>query len=188
MAKNGAKRRLCVDYSPTINSITLEDAYPSPLIGEMVNKLAQYQRFSKFDLKAAYNQVVIPEEDVPKTAFQANNQLFEFTRIPFGLKNAVSAFQRIMDDIIREENLKDTYVYLDDVTIGGMSQNQHDFNVQRFEEVCKSRRLTLNNEKTIRNVSEIEVLGYRVGNMLIRPGLNKLERLINCKQIGRAHV
>ena len=91
VAKGGSKWRLCIDYSKTINKSTVEDAYPFPLISEIVNKLAQYRKFSKFDLQAAYNQVVLPEEDVPKTAFQANNKFFEFTRIPFGLKNAVSA-------------------------------------------------------------------------------------------------
>ena len=132
IVKTGPKPRICIDYSTTINKITKVAAYPSPMIEEIVNKLAQYRKFSKFDLKAAYNQVAIPEKDIAKTAFQANQQKFEYTRIPFGLTNAVAAFQRIMDDIIREENLKDTYVYLDDVTIGGRDQIQHDLNVQRL--------------------------------------------------------
>ena len=91
IAKTGSKQRLCIDYSTTINRVTKEDGYPFPLIEEMVNKLARYKRFSKFDLKAAYNQVAIPEVDIPKTAFWANQRQFEYTRIPFGLRNAVSA-------------------------------------------------------------------------------------------------
>ena len=157
--------QLCVDFSRTVNKLTAEDAYPFPLINEIINKLAKYKKFTKFDLKSAYNQVILPAEDVSKTAFQANYGHYEFLRIPFGLKNAVSAFQRIMTDIIKEEGLMDTYVYLDDITIGGMDQEQHDGNVHRFESVCKQRRLTLNNEKTVRNVSEINILGFRILNM-----------------------
>ena len=173
----GSKHRMCIDYSTTINRVTKEDGYPFPLIEEIVNRLARYRRFSKFDLKAAYNQVAIPEADIPKTAFWANQRQFEYTRIPFGLRNAVSAFQRIMDNIIREEGLTDTFVYLDDVTIGGEDQAQHDLNVKHFEYVCKTRNLTLNNKKTIRNVAEVDILGYRVGNKIIRPGPEKLKRL-----------
>ena len=83
-----------------------------------------------------------------------------------------------MTDIIKEEGLKDTYVYLDGITIGGMDQDQHDQNVQRFESVCKQRRLTLNNEKTVRNVSEINILGYWIGNMQISPDPEKLQTLL----------
>ena len=81
-------------------------------------------------------------------------------------------------------SLEDTYVYLDDITIGGMDQEQHDRNVQRFESVCKQRRLTLNNEKTVRNVSEINILGYRIGNMQISPDPEKLQTLLNLRPPG----
>lgn len=184
LAKRGPKWRLCVDFSRTINKLSAEEAFPFPLINEIINKLAQYKRFTKFDLKSAYNQVILPAEDVPKTAFQANYGFFEFLRIRFRLKNAVLAFQRIMTDIIKEEDLKDTYVYLDDIMIGGMDQNQHDLNVQHFESVCKKRKLTLNNEKTVRNVSEISILGYRIGNMQISPDPEKLQTLLNLKPPG----
>ena len=128
--------------------------------------------------------MALPAADISKTAFEANFELFEFLRIPFGLKNAVSAFQRIMTDIIEEEGLIDTFVYLDDITIGGMDQEQHDRNVQRFESVCKQRRLTLNNEKSVRNVSEINILCYRIGNMQICPDPEKLQTLLNSKPPG----
>ena len=41
-------------------------------------------------------------------------------------------FQRVIDDIVMKEGLKDTYPYLDNATIGGTSQEEHDTNVQRF--------------------------------------------------------
>ena len=54
--------------------------------------------------------------------------LFQFKRIPFGVTNGVSCFQRIIDSIIAEENIKDTFAYLDNVTICGNSQDEHDQN------------------------------------------------------------
>ena len=71
----------------------------------MVNEISKYKYYSTFDLKAAYHQVPIREADRKFTAFQSGNKLYEFTRIPFGITNGVSAFQRIMDKIIDDEKL-----------------------------------------------------------------------------------
>lgn len=72
---NSHRKRLCVDYSQTINQYTKLDAYPLPKIDEMVNNLAQYKVFSTFDLKSAYYQVPIQESDRKFTGFEANGRL-----------------------------------------------------------------------------------------------------------------
>ena len=72
------------------------ESFPFPDMQELLDKAAQNTVFSKIDLKSAYHQVPIKEEDRPFTAFEACGQLFEFTKLPFGLTNAVSVFQREM--------------------------------------------------------------------------------------------
>ena len=54
-----------------------------------------------------------------------------------------------MDGIVEKENLKDTYVYLDNVTIAGLTKEEHDKNVEKFLEVSKQKNLTLNESKTV---------------------------------------
>lgn len=171
------KRRLCVDYSQTINLYTLLDAYPLPRIEDLVNNLAAYKVFSTFDLKSAYHQVEIQEVDKPYTAFEAVGRLWEFNRIPFGVTNGVPKFQRIIDQIVDEDGLKDTYPYLDNVTVGGRDQHEHDENVKRFLDAISKRNLTLNEEKTVASVSEINILGYCVGNCIVKPDSERLRPL-----------
>ena len=87
------KKRLVLDYSQTINKYTELDAYPLPRIDDYVNDLAKYNYFSKIDLKSAYHQVSIREEDKKFTAFEANGGLYQFKRMPFGVTNGVPCFQ-----------------------------------------------------------------------------------------------
>ena len=166
---NRHKKRLCVDYSQTINLFTELDAYPLPRIDTMVNKLSKYKVFSTFDLKSAYQQIPIKDSDKKYTAFEANSQLYQFSRIPFGVTNGVSAFQRAMDKMVEEENLQGVFPYFDNITIAGHTQEEHDKNVEVFLRIVKQRLLTINDKKTVKSVSSICVLGYWVGNGLIKP-------------------
>ena len=111
------KRRMVVDYSNTINRFTELDAYPLPNVLEMVEKISQYRYFATFDLKSAYHQIPIKEEDIKFTAFEVDGQLWEFTRIPFGVTNGVSAFKRTIDKVILREKLQDTFAFMDNVEV-----------------------------------------------------------------------
>ncbi|KRX78609.1 Retrovirus-related Pol polyprotein from transposon gypsy [Trichinella sp. T6] len=70
-------------------------------------------------------------------AFEAGGRLYQFKRIPFGVTNGATCFQRVMDNILRAEKLKDTFVYVDNVTICGMNEEDHDKNLNRYREVAE---------------------------------------------------
>ncbi|XP_064115027.1 uncharacterized protein LOC135221134 [Macrobrachium nipponense] len=152
---NRHKKRMCVDYLQTINLYTELDAYPLPWIDTMVNELSTYRVFSTFDLKSAYHQIPLKESDKKYTAFEANRRLYQFCRVPFGVTNEVAVFQRTMDKLVKEENLQGAFPYLDNITIAGHTQEQHDQNVQHFLEVINKRNLTLNATKTIKPIKSV---------------------------------
>ena len=81
-----------IDYSLTLNKFTNLDAYPLPKIDEMANQIAQYIVFSTIDLKSAFHQVPLREEDKKFTAFEADGCLYQFRRMPFGVTNGVVSF------------------------------------------------------------------------------------------------
>ena len=72
------KKRLCIDYSRTINRFTQLDAYPLPRIHDLVSKLAEYQVYSTLVLKSAYHEIPIREEEKAFTAFEGNGKLYQF--------------------------------------------------------------------------------------------------------------
>ena len=153
------KKRLCMDYSQTINQYTELDGYPLPRIDDMVNTLAKYKLFSTFDLKSAYHQVPIKESDMIYTGFEANGRLYHFCHVPFGVTNVFAVFQRAMDKMIEEEGLNDTFPYLDNITVAGKDQEEHDSNVQRFLEAVRLGNLSLNQSKTVESAKSINILG-----------------------------
>ncbi|XP_049331323.1 retrovirus-related Pol polyprotein from transposon opus [Astyanax mexicanus] len=133
--------RLCVDYRQ-LNSKTRKDAYPLPRIEESLDALGGARFFSTLDLASGYNQVPMAEHDKSKTAFCTPFGLFEFNRMPFGLCNAPSTFQRLMERIFGDERFQSLLLYLDDIVI---FSSTFDLHLQRLEVVLK--RLQQNNLK-----------------------------------------
>ncbi|KAK7893154.1 hypothetical protein WMY93_022306 [Mugilogobius chulae] len=100
--KNG-KIRLCIDYRK-LNSRTIKDAYALPNIEETFSALSGARWFSVMDLKSGYYQVEMTEEDKAKTAFTCPLGFYEFNRMPQGVTNAPSTFQRLMEKCTLEEH------------------------------------------------------------------------------------
>ncbi|XP_059832284.1 uncharacterized protein LOC132397469, partial [Hypanus sabinus] len=149
VVRTGQKNRMVVDYSQTINRFTQLDAYPLPRIADMVNQIAQYKVYSTIDLKSAYHQLPICPEDRPYTAFEAGGRLYHFLRVPFGVTNGVSVFQREMDRMVDQYRLQATFPYLDNITICGHDRPDHDANLQRFLQVAAALNLTYNRDKCV---------------------------------------
>lgn len=86
--KNGSLR-LCVDYRG-LNRITTKIRYLLPLIGNLLDQLHSAKRFTKIDLRGAYNLVRIRPGDEWKTAFRTRYGHFEYRVMPFGLTKSSS--------------------------------------------------------------------------------------------------
>ena len=112
--KKDGSNRFCVDYRK-LNAITVKDNYPIPLIEETLDTLKGAKYFTSLDLASGYWQIALHETAKQKTAFITHKGLYQFEVLPFGLSNAVSAFQRTMEVIL--EGVENVKVYLDDILI-----------------------------------------------------------------------
>ena len=113
------------------------------------------------------------------TAFEVNGYLIEFTRVPFGLKNGVAVFLRKITQFTGEEKLKYTVAYLSDVAVAGRNYLEHDDNVKAFLNAIKRQNFILNENQAVKSGSNINILGYVVGNMHIKPDPERIQPLLN---------
>lgn len=116
--------RMCVDYR-LLNGKTRKDAFPLPRIDESLDALTGARWFSTMDLASGYNQVPVVESDRSKTAFCTPFGLFEWNRMPFGLCNAPSTFQRLMQRIFGDQQCQSLLLYLDDIVVFSSTIEQH---------------------------------------------------------------
>ena len=119
--KNGQpKWRVVIDFRK-INDATISDSYPLPLISDIFDQLGRSQYFSTLDMVSGYHQIKMDPCDQHKTAFSTSHGHFEFKRMPFGMKNSQSTFQRIINNaLIGNLGIK-CFVYLDDIIVYGRS-------------------------------------------------------------------
>lgn len=142
--KNG-QDRMCVDFRK-FNRQTIKDRFPLPRIDDQIDKLSGCKFFTTLDLASGYHQIPINERSKYLTSFVTPEGQYEYNRVPSGLCNAPSVFQRLMNKILGPyQNI--AAVYLDDTLIATTTEAENLKNLKIILDVLRNEGLTLNLDK-----------------------------------------
>ena len=157
--------RPCGDFH-RLNCITEDDRYPIPRLHDFTANLVGKNIFSK---------VPVNPDDVPKTAVITPFGLFEFLRMPFGLKNAAKTFQRLMDSVLQD--LDFLFIYLDDILIASETREEHKQHLKILFDRLQEHGLVIKLKKCQFGVAEIDFLGHTVNKYGIQPLPSKVKAI-----------
>lgn len=171
---NGHKRwRVVVDFRK-INDITLSDAYPLPLITDILDQLGRSRYFSTLDLASGFHQIKMDPKDREKTAFSTPYGHYEFLRMPFGLKNAPATFQRLMNTVLLGLQGYKCFIYMDDIVVYGENLESHNSKLVEILARLRLHGLKLQPSKCNFLCKEIVFLGHKITSEGIKPDDEKI--------------
>ena len=174
--KKSGGLRMCVDYRQ-LNERTWLDSYAVPKIEDLFLTLNGARYFSSVDLSKAYYQVPMTERAKRASAFTTPFGLFQWLRMPMGLKNSAPCFQRLMESVFSDMNLAELIGFLDDILIHGRTLEELEERTIAALEPLRKFKLKLDPEKCIFGTTEIRHLGFVISAGGIQPDPDKIEAL-----------
>ena len=190
VTKQDGSLRFCVDFRK-LNAQTIADCHPIGRIDDSLDSLgnARARYFSKVDLLSGFWQMELDEDSKHLTAFCCHEGLYEFERLPFGMKNSPSSFARLMQEVLRGLVWKVCLVFVDDIVIFSDTFQQHLDNLKLVFDRFRAANLKLKPKKCEFGKRKIQFLGHLVSEEGVEPlpdtckAVQNFPRPTNVKQV-----
>lgn len=179
--KHDGTWHFCVDYRE-LNAKTVKDKFPIPVVDELLDELYGSRYFTKLDLKSGYHQVRMDPLDIEKTAFRTHHGHFEFLVMPFGLSNAPSTFQALMNEVFKPHLRQFVLVFFDDILIYSKTWDDHLTHIGIVFELLRAHNLYVKRSKCSFGETQVAYLGHVVSETGVAADTNKVQAIIDWPQ------
>ncbi|EFP09026.1 hypothetical protein CRE_22508 [Caenorhabditis remanei] len=169
--KNGSLR-MCADFSTGLNDAIQDHQHPLPTAEDIFSNLNGGKYFSQIDLAEAYLQIELDEDSKNLLCINTHRGLYQFNRLPFGVKPATAIFQQVIDSMIT--GLEGTAAYLDDIIITGSTIDEHNERVKAVMIRIADYGLRVRIEKCKFLMNQIVFLGFIIDEHGRRPDPEKI--------------
>ncbi|GJV09096.1 reverse transcriptase domain-containing protein [Tanacetum coccineum] len=176
--KHDGTWRMCVDFKD-LNNACPKDCYPLPEIERKVESLCGYSFKCFLDAYKGYHQIKMAKEDEEKTAFITSQGIFCYSKMPFGLKNAGSTYQRLVDKAFQRQIGRNLEVYVDDLVIKSRTEEEIIRDITETFKTLRQINMKLNPKKCTFGMQEGMFLGYKVSTNGLKACPDKADAVLS---------
>ena len=176
VAKKDGGSRLAIDYR-RLNEVTISDAYPLPRLDDAVEFLNGAKYLTTLDCAQGFHQVELEKESRPLTAFITGRGLYEFNKVPFGIKQGPACFQRLMNFVLSGLLFQSAMIYLDDILVAGKTFEEMLSRLETVFERLQQYNIKLKFKKCAFARRQLPFLGYLLTSDGIRPDPSNVEKI-----------
>jgi hypothetical protein len=180
--KGSGKKRFCIDYVNLNLCTTVADNWPLPNIQQMLQRLGRHRPkyFAVFDLTAGYHQAPMSLAAIGFTAFICFCGLYEYLRVPFGLKGAPSYFQRVMANVVLAGLIYIICeVYIDDTIVHAQTGPELLANMRAVFDRMRKHKLLFHPKKARIGLKSVEYTGHVIDRTGISFSREKIQTLLD---------
>ena len=167
--------RFCTDFRK-VNDKTKSDSFPILRIADCIDQIGNAKFVSTFDMLKGYWQVPLTQRAREISAFVTPSGLYQYKVMPFGMKNAPATFQRMVNKLVRDIDRCEGYI--DDVVIFSDNWSDHIRQIERFFQIMREAKLTINLMKSEFGKATVKYLGHIVGQGQVRPLDAKIQTIV----------
>ncbi|GFU12706.1 retrovirus-related Pol polyprotein from transposon 17.6, partial [Trichonephila clavipes] len=184
------KTRLCIDFRK-LNALCKADSEPLSIMDSLLDKSARAKFFSILDLASGYWHVPIHPKDTEKLAFCTNFGLYEWCRLPFGIKVAPAIFNRLIRRILTKYKIDFACNYLDNIIVFSSLEKEHWNHRKTIFDISQKENIKLKLSKYVFARTKINFLGYEIEEGKVTPNntnidiIKKLKPPNNVKELQR---
>ena len=164
--------RLCGDYKVSVNPMLEVDQFPIPTPESVFRAIENGQKFTKLDLRCAYQQLLLDEQSQELATINTPKGLYRYTRLPYGIASSPAIWQRFIDQVL--SGLTFTCAIMDDVLVSGVNDYDHLKNLEKVFERFRKYGLRLKKEKCMFMKPSVVYMGRRISADGIQPTEDKV--------------
>ena len=176
--KGDGGKRLCIDFR-ALNEITRTFIWPMPRVEDILARLGKAKYFTTLDLRSAYYHIALDKQSIKQTAFCTPFGKYEYLKLPFGLVQAPSYFQKLMNKVLNELNF--TFAYLDDIIIFSNTAEEHLKHIPIVMNRLKIAQLKLKKRKCSFFKKELYYLSHLLTTDSVKPQIEKVTAIYEIK-------
>ncbi|GJW11398.1 putative reverse transcriptase domain-containing protein [Tanacetum coccineum] len=174
--KKDGSFQMCIDYRE-LNKLTVKNRYPLLRIDDLFDQLQGSRVYSKIDLRSSYHQLIVREEDIPKTTFRTRYGHYEFQVMPFDLTNTPAVFMDLINRVCKPYLDRFVIVFIDDILVYSKSRKEHEGHLKLILRLLKKEELYAKFSKCKFWLSKVQFIGHVIDSEGIHVDPTKIESI-----------